>query len=170
MTKNEIVFSKDTANKKLTVVREFDSPLDLVWQAWTDSEILDQWWAPKPYKAETKTMDFREGGLWLYCMVGPEGNRHWCRVDYKKIDPPRSITSDSSFTDKDGNITRDLPGMGWSQAFSQTGSITTVRVVLSFTTEADLETIINMGFKEGFTAGLNNLDHYLSTHHKMPMN
>ncbi|HEV3324445.1 MAG TPA: SRPBCC domain-containing protein [Puia sp.] len=167
MTKNEIVFSKDIANKRLTVVREFDAPLKVVWQAWTDSEILDQWWAPNPYKAETKTMDFREGGLWLYCMVGPEGNRHWCRVDYKKIEPPGSITSKSSFCDEAGHITHDLPGMAWSEAFSQTGSTTTVRVELSFTTEADLETIINMGFREGFTAGLNNLDHYLSTQYQI---
>jgi PhnB protein len=108
-------------------------------------------------------MDFHEGGIWLYCMVGPEGNRHWCRVDYKKIEPPRSITSESSFCDEDGKITHDLPGMDWNEAFSQTGGTTTVRVELNFATEADLETIIKMGFKEGFTAGLNNLDHYLST-------
>jgi PhnB protein len=163
MTKNETVFSKDTANKKLTVVREFDAPLDLVWAAWTQAEILDQWWAPKPYKAETKTMDFREGGVWLYSMVGPEGSRHWSRVDYKKIDAPSSITSDCVFCDENGNAAPGMPAMGWRKAFSQTGSTTTVRVELSFLTEADLENIIKMGFKEGFTAGLSNLDHYLST-------
>jgi uncharacterized protein YndB with AHSA1/START domain len=54
MTKRETVFSKDLQNKKLTVVREFDAPLERVWEAWTKSEILDQWWAPKPYKTETK--------------------------------------------------------------------------------------------------------------------
>jgi len=73
MTKREAVFSKDLKTNKLTVIRSFDAPLELVWQAWTESEILDQWWAPKPYRAETKTMDFSEGGRWLYCMVGPTG-------------------------------------------------------------------------------------------------
>jgi uncharacterized protein YndB with AHSA1/START domain len=160
MTKRETVFSKDL--KKLTVVREFDATLDLVWRAWTDSQILDQWWAPKPYKAETKAMDFREGGAWLYCMVGPQADRHWCRVDYKKIESHKSITSTALFCDEEGNRNADLPAMDWQKEFSQTDGVTRVRVELSFATETELETIMKMGFKEGFTAGLSNLDEYLS--------
>ena len=38
--------TKDVANKRLVVVREFDAPLEKVWHAWTDSHLLDQWWAP----------------------------------------------------------------------------------------------------------------------------
>ncbi|MDP4252983.1 MAG: SRPBCC domain-containing protein, partial [Bacteroidota bacterium] len=93
MTKNETVFSKDLPNNKLTVTRAFDAPPDIVWRAWTESEILDQWWAPKPYRTETKTMDFREGGFWLYCMVGPQGDRHWCRIDYVRIEQGKSMTT-----------------------------------------------------------------------------
>ena len=163
MTKNEPVFSKDTASKKLTVVKEFDAPLNLVWTAWTQAEILDLWWAPKPYKTETKTMNFREGGTWLYAMIGPQGDTHWCRVDYKKIEPLKAIIKDCRFCDAEGNIKLDPPAMIWNESFSQTGSTTTVRVVLSFATEADLEMIIKMGFQGGFTMGLGNLDEYLST-------
>jgi uncharacterized protein YndB with AHSA1/START domain len=163
MTKKETVFSKDLANRKLTVVREFDASLELVWKAWTESEILDQWWGPKPYRAETKTMDFREGGVWLYCMAGPTGDRHWCRVDYKTIEPKKSISTTNVFCDEEGIINPDLPPMDWRKQFSQTDSGTTVRVEITFAKEADMETIIKMGFQEGFTAGLSNLDHYLST-------
>ena len=53
---------KDLPNKKITVTRHFNAPLDQVWKAWTESELLDQWWAPKPFKAETKFMDFKVGG------------------------------------------------------------------------------------------------------------
>ena len=163
MTKRETVFSKDLANRKLTVVREFDASLEQVWKAWTESEILDQWWAPKPYRAETKTMDFREGGLWLYCMIGPKGDRTWCRVDYKTIEPKKSIATTNVFCDEEGNINPDFPRMDWKKEFDQTGGVTTVRVEITFLTTADMETIIAMGFQEGFTAGLSNLDHYLST-------
>lgn len=164
MTKNEAVFSKDLENKKLTVVRAFDAPLKQVWKAWTKSEILDHWWAPKPYNAETKTMDFREGGQWLYCMVGPEGDRTWCRVDYKTIELYKSITSVVMFCDEKGNETLDFPRMNWKKEFSETGSGTTVRVEITFAQTADMEMIIKMGFQEGFTAGLGNLDHYLASH------
>lgn len=164
MKKNEAIFSKDPEHKKLTVVRAFDAPLKQVWEAWTISEILDHWWAPKPYNAETKTMDFREGGQWLYCMVGPEGDRTWCRVDYTTIEPYKSITSTVMFCDEEGNENLEFPRMNWNQAFSQTGSDTTVTVEIRFAKTADMEMIINMGFEQGFTAGLGNLDQYLGNY------
>ena len=160
--KKETIFSKDPQSKKLTVVRAFDAPLDLVWQAWTDSEILDQWWAPKPYRAETKTTDFREGGLWFYSMVGPKGDRHWCRVEFKIIEPSKSITYTSILCDEKGNKSPDIPVMNWSNEFSQSGESTTVRVEITFEKDGDMDIIIKMGFQEGFTAGLSNLDHFLS--------
>jgi uncharacterized protein YndB with AHSA1/START domain len=55
-----------TINKKdntVRVQREFMANLDLVWDAWTKPELLDQWWAPKPYQTKTKAMDFKEGVL-----------------------------------------------------------------------------------------------------------
>ena len=47
-------FSIDRENKTIKVKREFAAELPLVWDAYTKSEILDQWWAPKPWKARTK--------------------------------------------------------------------------------------------------------------------
>ena len=42
--------------KQLRVVRHFDADLPLVWDAWTKKDLLDEWWAPKPYKARTKSI------------------------------------------------------------------------------------------------------------------
>ncbi len=162
MTKNEPVFTTDMPNKQITVVRAFDVAPDLVWQAWTRSDILDQWWAPKPYKAETKTMDFRVGGHWLYCMCGPAGDRTWCRVDYLAIVPQVSISSRSSFRDEEGRLDTAMPAMNWLEEFRPAANGTTVTVVLTFASETDLGTIVKMGFKEGFTMGMGNLDEYLS--------
>src|SRR6187549_1794628 len=102
MTKREAVFTKDLPNKKLSVVRTFDASLERVWKAWTDSEILDQWWAPKPYRAVTKKMDFREGGFWLYAMTGPEGDKQWCIENFKTIVLLQLITNAVSFCDEEG--------------------------------------------------------------------
>jgi uncharacterized protein YndB with AHSA1/START domain len=124
----QIEISKNAASKKITVVREFDAPVDQVWKAWTESSLLDQWWAPKPWKAETKSMDFREGGKWLYCMVGPDGTRSWCRVDFKTIDPQNNFTASDCFCDENGNETSELPGMDWKNVFTETGSGTKVTV------------------------------------------
>ncbi|HEX6334401.1 MAG TPA: SRPBCC domain-containing protein [Flavisolibacter sp.] len=155
-------FTKDSVNKKIIVEREFDAPLAQVWRAWTEAELLDQWWAPRPWKTRTRSMDFREGGVWLYYMEGPEGEKQLCRVDYATIRPEQSFTGDDAFCDEAGNINRDFPVMHWQCHFSGTSSGTLVRVEITFDSEADMEKIIEMGFQEGFTAAHGNLDELLA--------
>lgn len=157
----ETMISKETSTK-MSVVREFDAPLERVWKAWTEPALLDQWWAPKPWKANTKSMDFREGGTWLYNMEGPDGQKIYCRVDYKTIDPQKSFSGGDSFCDENGTVTSDMPSMEWNNRFSRTESGSKVEVEITFASEADMDKIIEMGFKEGFTAALTNLDELLA--------
>jgi uncharacterized protein YndB with AHSA1/START domain len=158
---NKTVISKDPANRKLHVVREFNAPVEKVWKAWTESNLLDKWWAPKPWKAETKTMDFRAGGLWLYRMAGPNGEGSWCRVDFKAVTPQQSFTTAVSFCDEDGNIDTSFPRMYWLIEFMPAETGTKVEVMITFDKDADMTKIIEMGFEEGFTMGLGNLDELL---------
>ncbi|MEJ1239519.1 SRPBCC domain-containing protein [Chryseolinea sp. T2] len=155
-------FQVDKTNKKIKVERSFDAPIELVWAAWTEAEILDQWWAPKPWRAETKSMNFKEGGRWHYCMVGPEGERHWCLFDYKKIVPMKSYSGTDAFCDENESINMSHPRMQWDNRFESRDEETVVNAEISFEKLEDLETIIKMGFKEGFTMGLENLDQYIS--------
>ncbi|MDF2432358.1 MAG: hypothetical protein JWP44_1989 [Mucilaginibacter sp.] len=158
---NNTVFSKDLANRKLDVTREFNAPASKVWTAWTESSILDKWWAPKPWRAETKTMDFSEGGLWLYCMVGPEGEEHWSRVDFKAINPGQSFKAVTTFCDENGKVDTSAPLMYWFVQFKETATGSKVEVAITFDKEADMEKIIAMGFEGGFTMGLRNLEELL---------
>lgn len=162
MAKNEAVFTKDTENKKITVKRNFNATVDLVWKAWTESEILDQWWAPAPYKAVTKRMDFSEGGSWLYAMVAPAGDEIWSQFHFKTIDPKNSFTGNDEFCDEEGNRNNELPGMDWKNVFIPSGNDTTVIVEIIFDKSSDMDVIMKMGFEEGFSMGLNNLEGYLS--------
>lgn len=155
-------FLVDKENNKITVERSFNAPVDLVWAAWTEAEILDQWWAPKPWQARTKTMDFREGGHWLYAMVGPDNEEHWSRVDYTSIQTGKSFTAYDGFCDSDGILNSGMPRNKWENSFSSHVDSTLVNIVLTFDSLSDLEKIIEMGFKEGFTAGLENLDKYIN--------
>lgn len=155
---NNVTVNKDLANKKITVVREFAAPVERVWKAWTEQDLLDQWWAPKPWKAQTKTMDFREGGHWLYAMVGPDGEKHWSRIDFKKIELNRSYIGDDYFTDESGNKNTELPSLGWKTTFSVSGNSTKVTIEITFTSEEDLKKILEMGFEEGFLSAMGNLD------------
>lgn len=158
MESSKTQYTKDLPNKKIFVTRHFDAPLENVWRAWTESELLDQWWAPLPWKTETKSMNFTTGGTWLYSMVGPEGERHWCKADYIAVLPQKSFEGLDCFCDENGNKNPDMPGMHWKCSFTAVGNTTRVDVELAFPTEAELEKIIEMGFKEGFAAAHGNLD------------
>jgi len=167
MANNKTQLVKDIPAKKITVTREFDAPVADVWRAWTEKELLEQWWAPKPWRAESKDMDFRNGGHWLYAMVGPEGEKHWARIDFKAIDPGKSFEAQDTFTDENGKPNSDLPGMHWKNTFEASAKGTKVTVELKFASESDLQKIMEMGFEQGFAMALENLDHYFSTHFKM---
>jgi uncharacterized protein YndB with AHSA1/START domain len=159
--KNNTEITKDLANKKLNVVRHFNAPVSKVWKAWTESELLDKWWAPRPWRAETKSMDFKEGGLWLYAMAGPEGEKHWSRVDFKSINPQKSFATAHAFCDEDGNLSNIMATSYWDVTFSDTETGSKVDVTLTFDTEVDMQTLVQMGFEGGFTMALGNLDELL---------
>lgn len=162
MATKTMVFEKDLANNKLNIERSFDGSLERVWQAWTDAGILDQWWAPKPYRAETKKMDCRTGGIWLYAMLGPEGDGQNCRVDYTSVSPMTNISSKTSFCDEEGNYTNEFPFMYWNNTFNGNDKETTITMVISFDSREAMEKYLELGFKEGFEAGLQNLDEVLA--------
>ena len=159
--KNNTVITKDLANKKLHITREFAAPVDKVWKAWTDSTILDKWWAPRPWKAETKIMNFSPGGTWLYAMAGPNGEQHWSRIGFETITPETGFTYTCNFCDEDGNVDDNAPAMHWALKFMPTATGSKVEVDLSFDNEADIKKIIEMGFEGGFTMALGNLDELL---------
>jgi len=163
--KNSIVFefSVDKENKMIRVEREFAAPLAKVWAAWTQSEILDQWWAPKPWQTKTKSLDFREGGFWLYAMVGPDNTTQWCKADYKSIKTHSSFSGYDAFCDENGNINPDFPRSLWTNQFKEYSGSTMVSIEIEYQKLDDLEKIIAMGFREGFTAALENLDKLLES-------
>jgi uncharacterized protein YndB with AHSA1/START domain len=151
-------FSVDRENNSIAVKREFAAALPLVWDAYTKSEILDKWWAPKPWKAKTKTMDFREGGHWLYAMVGPNGEEHWAVASYKSIQHHKKFTGQDAFADAEGNVNQQMPQSEWDVSFTAKGSSTLVEFIITYGDLSQLETTLQMGFKEGLSMAMENLD------------
>jgi uncharacterized protein YndB with AHSA1/START domain len=156
-------FAVDKENKKIRVDREFSAMVSAVWDAWTKKELLDQWWAPKPWQTRTKTLDFSEGGFWLYAMVGPDNSEQWCRADYKSIVPIKNFTSTAAFCDGHGKVDSSFPIPAWLVEFNDNRDSTRVNIEIRFESLADLEKYIELGFREGFTAALENLDTLLDS-------
>jgi uncharacterized protein YndB with AHSA1/START domain len=157
--KTEII--RDLQNKKITITRVFDAPLESVWRAWTESDLLDQWWAPKPYIAKTKFMDFKVDGRRFYAMVSPEGHEHWSIQKYTSISPKTNFKMLNAFADKDENP--ELPGSDWDLNFSEQNGTTKVCITIKNESLARMKNMIEMGFETGFTAALGNLEEILQT-------
>ncbi|HEY5371765.1 MAG TPA: SRPBCC domain-containing protein [Hanamia sp.] len=154
-------FTVDKPTKTVFITREFDAELSLVWDAFTKQEILDQWWAPKPYTSKTKIMNFEVGGRRFYAMVSPEGQESWAIQKYTSISPKTNFKFLNAFADKDENPA--LPGSDWDLTFTEQTGTTKVSIKIYNESLERMEKQIEMGFKEGFTATLKYLAELLAT-------
>jgi len=162
--KNNLIFefNVDKTTNTIFIIREFNAELSLVWDAFTKQEIIDQWGAPEPWISKTKSMDFKVGGRRLYAMCSPEGQEHWSTQDYTSITPKTNLKYLSGFADKDGNVHPEFSGTENDVNFSETNGVTTVRISLKYKTLANLERMIERGFREGFTLTMINLEKILT--------
>ena len=147
----------------LTINREFMAGRQLVWDCYTKSELLDQWFAPTPLKAKTKSMDFREGGHWHYAMVEPNGTEYWGWTEYVTIKPGDYYTTLDAFSNAKGEINTDLPCAKWKMNFNDKGNNTLVQTEVTYNSLEDLEAVIKMGMKDGLISCLERLDTLLLT-------
>lgn len=154
-------FTVDKTAKKVFIDREFNAELPLVWDAFTKKELLDQWVAPKPWTSKTKYMNFEVGGKRFYAMVSPEGQAHWSIQEYTSITPKTNFKMNNAFADENENP--ELPGSNWDYNFSEHDGVTKVSITIYNDSLARLEKMIEMGFKEGFTASVDNLEKLLAS-------
>ncbi len=158
--KNNLLFDFIIDNSENTVFikREFAAEQILVWNAFTKQEILDQWWAPKPWLSKTRYMNFVVGGRRFYSMCSPDGEEHWSIQEFTLISPITNFKHISSFSDKDENIDINLPSSEWNLEFNEKQKITTVNISIKHKTSAALEKLLEMGFRGGITMIFNELD------------
>ncbi len=154
----DLIIDKET--KTVSMTREFAAELGLVWDAYTKPELLDLWWAPKPWTSRTKFMDFKVGGRRFYAMVSPEGVERWSVQRYTSITPRTNFKFFNAFADADENL--ELPGSDWDLNFSPQGDKTVVGISIYNESRERLERMIESGFREGAEMQLKNLEELLA--------
>ena len=154
----DFIVNKET--KTVTITKEFAAELSLVWDAYTTPELLDQWWAPKPFMSRTKVMDFEVGGRRFYAMVSPEGAERWAVQKYTSITPKNNFKFFNAFADENENL--QLPGSDWDFNFSEQNGMTKVNVSIYNESLERMERIIaDGGFRDGTRMQLQNLEDLL---------
>lgn len=154
-------FKVDKPSNSIAISREFAAERSLIWDAFTKKDLLDQWWAPAPWVSKTAQMNFEVGGKRVYAMCGPEGEEHWAVQNFTSISAIDNFQFEDAFADNNGNVNETLPMMRWNLDFSPNGASTLVQISIKLKSLEHLEQIIQMGFKEGFTQTLTELDNLL---------
>jgi uncharacterized protein YndB with AHSA1/START domain len=154
-------FVVDKEAQTVSITEVFDADRDLVWDAYTKPELLDQWWAPKPLTSDTVAMDFEVGGRRFYAMVMPDGQRRWAVQRYTSITPKTNFKFFNAFSDENENL--QLPGSDWDFTFTKTGDKTTVTISIYNESLERMERIMaDDGFRLGTQGQIANLEELLA--------
>jgi uncharacterized protein YndB with AHSA1/START domain len=154
---NTIQFQKKPESLEMVITHSYKAALETIWYAFTEPEILEKWWAPLPYKAIVVSNNFNPGGKLHYFMLSPDGEKHYCVAEFISIDPLKSYEVLDAFCDEKAVINTGFPRMNWKNEFSYSNGITNVTNTIRFNQAEDMTKILEMGFEEGYTMGLNQL-------------
>lgn len=156
--KPKVIFNTDQQAATVYIMKVLDAPSPDVWMHFTNPDLLDLWWAPKPWKAETIKMNFEPNGIWNYMMSDPENQKQYAGFKYHEINNHRSFDFTDFMSDDQGNIMEDIPTSNWLVGFTGVEEGTKLTINIHFNNEAEMIKLMNMGFEERVTTSLAQLE------------
>ncbi len=158
-----------TTDRDIVIIREFDAPRALVWDAWTKAEHLARWWGPRVFTNPVCELDVRPGGRFRIVMRAPDGTDYPMRGEYVEVVPPERLV-----------YTNDLKGQpeAWMDMFNdargtprgtpvedsvvtvtfvERAGKTTVTISTRFASAVEAEVFRKMLMVEGWTESLGKL-------------
>jgi uncharacterized protein YndB with AHSA1/START domain len=149
---------KDFDELTLTLIADFDAPIERVWDLWADPRQLERWWGPPGYPATFEQHDLSPGGEVTYFMTSPEGQRHggWWRIT--SVDPPRSLEFRDGFADEAGKPVDDMPSTTVSVRLSDHEGGTRMEMRSAFDSRDQMQQLVDMGMVEGIEQSVGQMD------------
>ncbi|PKO12723.1 MAG: polyketide cyclase [Chloroflexi bacterium HGW-Chloroflexi-10] len=136
------------AERELVLTRIIDASPEKVYRAWTEPELLKQWFAPLPWATSVAEGDVRPGGSSLIVMRDPDGNEYPSRGTYLEVVKNKRLV----FTDAFVNAWEpsEKPFMTVILTFENEGGKTKYTALVRHWSVADREQHEKMGFHEGW--------------------
>jgi uncharacterized protein YndB with AHSA1/START domain len=153
-----ISVDKDLDDLTLTVVAEFDAPVERVWQLWADPRQLERWWGPPGHPATFHEHDLAPGGRATYS-IGEAGHGWW-RVT--SVDPPRSLELVDGWADSDGTPRDGAPTTTIRMRLAELDGRTRMEIRSVFSSREHLEQVARMGAVEAFAESVGQIDALLA--------
>lgn len=95
------------SDREIVMTRVFHAPRELVFKAYTDPDLIPQWWGPRRFITTVDKMDVRPGGAWRYLQRGPDGNEYGFNGVYRELVPPERLVSTFEFEGMPGHVVLD---------------------------------------------------------------
>lgn len=154
--------SSETARHELVLMREIDAPREKIFRAWTDPQLLKQWFCPKPWGVSHAELDVRTGGSSVVVMNGPNGEVVDNRGVYLEVVPNEKIVFTDAF--KTAWVPSEKPFMTGIVLLEPLGDGKTKYTAMArHWTEEDKKTHEAMGFHEGWGAATDQLAALVAT-------
>jgi uncharacterized protein YndB with AHSA1/START domain len=136
------------ADRELVMTRLIDAPREKLFRAWTDPELLKQWFAPLPWTTPVVELDLRPGGACLMVMRGPDGNEFANRGVYLEIVENERLVFTDAYTS--AWEPSNKPFMTVIMTLQDEAGKTRYTARVRHWTVADRETHEKMGFHDGW--------------------
>ena len=144
----------DLANRTLTIEKTFNAPIQVVWDAWTQSEHIVKWWAPSGMNIKVIQHEFKVGRKWKYSMLMPDGNEFISEGTYKEIEELKKIITSADFKPMTENVELQT-------YFEAIGDKTKFTFSVIHATPEYCKQQEEMGFYNGWGSALNRLEEVL---------
>ncbi len=155
MSKTEIVAAPGIP--QVVITREFAAPVDLVFRAYTDPQLLVQWLGPHDLTMTIDRYDPVDGGKWRYIQHDPQGIEHGFHGLFHGDPSPARIVQTFEYERVPGHVKLD------TTTFAAQGHRTVVRTVSSFASVEDRDGMIASGMERGAVDSADRLDSLLAT-------
>jgi uncharacterized protein YndB with AHSA1/START domain len=131
-----------TADRTMVIERVINAPVALIWGAWMNPESLPLWWGPDGFSCRTTRIDLRQGGEWVFDMIGPDGTVYPNHHRYGVVEPHRRIEY-ALLRGENGPVHADA-----SVVFEETGGSTKVTMRMVMNTVEEMEQVKAFGAVE----------------------
>lgn len=145
--------------REIVVMRVFDAPREMVFDAWADPKQLVQWFGPDGFTTTIENFDLREGGEWVQVMHGPDGTNYPCTAMFTEVQRPDVI----AYFNRGGREGAEDVEFQSTVTFEEIGpekTRLTIRMEFASAEERD-ENVRNYGAIEGGRQTLNRLAEFL---------
>jgi uncharacterized protein YndB with AHSA1/START domain len=118
----------------LIFTKEFNSPRELVWDAWTNPDYISDWWGPKGFTTTIQQMDVVPGGVWRFIMHGPDGRNYKSKIQFIEVVKPERLVYKHVEEEGTGPVHFRVEVL-----FTQLGKKTSVSMKMTFDSPENLD-------------------------------